>query len=453
MGNELSCLSCRCADSEERTFHRYRDVTKRPTLPSNTLGGTQQTGTNTHRARSIASTVVTNPAALRPRSLQQSPTHHPPPPPYSAEPVTILPTAPSVGNVSGLAFSTQPPRSSTRPLSTATSGRSSLDSGRRSTSIGRANSTQPPRDLPRIPSVPPIPKPVPKPSTSVPYVGGFRFEVESEDGGSIGGPSFPTPKVPYIGGFRPDLESESSLFSPSSPTSPIPVNVNDPLAILNDYKTMLIVDDSGSMLEGSGKLWLEVQEAAAGIVNTVGSYPRSGGVDIYFMNSSIVEPGLMDGRALNELFRKVQPQASAPTGRKVEQLLYEYLSDLQYVRNQTREGNTEIFASIRPVNFIIITVGEFGDELAGAIINAARWLDENHFPLPQVGLQFVQVGNNPEATKALKKLDDDIAQEHGIRDMVDTVPYRSDVELNTDFIIKILLGGINRRVDGQKDVS
>jgi len=265
--------------------------------------------------------------------------------------------------------------------------------------------------------------------------------VEPDDD-SMGGPSFPTPQVPYAGGFRAELESSPSI----SIRSPISTG-DDPLAMLNDYKTMLIIDDSGSMLGGSGKLWLEVREAAAGIIDTVGRYPRAGGVDVYFMNSPIVEPGLTDGRVATELFSKVRPQASASTGTKLEQLLYEYLSDLEYVRRQASEGNTELLGSIKPVNFIVITTGEFGDDPTSGIIRAAKWLDENNFPPAQVGIQFVQVGSNPEATKALKKLDDDLAQEHGIRDMIDTVPYRADFALTSEFIIKILLGGINRRID------
>ncbi len=42
-------------------------------------------------------------------------------------------------------------------------------------------------------------------------------------------------------------------------------------------------------------------------------------------------------------------------------------------------------------------------------------------------------------------LDDGLAEIHGVRDMVDTVPYTGD--MSADFVVKTLLGGINRRLD------
>jgi len=39
-----------------------------------------------------------------------------------------------------------------------------------------------------------------------------------------------------------------------------------------------------------------------------------------------------------------------------------------------------------------------------------------------------------------------LAEEHGVRDMVDTVPYLGE-DITPDLIVKTLLGGINRRQD------
>jgi hypothetical protein len=36
-------------------------------------------------------------------------------------------------------------------------------------------------------------------------------------------------------------------------------------------------------------------------------------------------------------------------------------------------------------------------------------------PLRQLGIQFVQIGDDPDATAALKELDDDIGPTHGVR--------------------------------------
>ena len=69
----------------------------------------------------------------------------------------------------------------------------------------------------------------------------------------------------------------------------------------------------------------------------------------------------------------------------------------------------------------------------------------------QLGIQFVQIGTDRNATRFLQQLDDDIASEQGVRDIVDTTPYIG--QLNAETIIKILLGGINRRVDRRGGLS
>jgi hypothetical protein len=79
-------------------------------------------------------------------------------------------------------------------------------------------------------------------------------------------------------------------------------------------------------------------------------------------------------------------------------------------------------------------------------VTAARRLDQGKFPINQVGIQFIQIGNDPSATEALRELDDDLAGKYNIRDIVDTTPY-SGHQLDAQTLTKILLGGINRRVD------
>lgn len=55
------------------------------------------------------------------------------------------------------------------------------------------------------------------------------------------------------------------------------------------------------------------------------------------------------------------------------------------------------------------------DDPKEVIIEAARRLDHNGVPLNKFGIQFVQIGDDADATAALKELDDGIAGENGIR--------------------------------------
>ena len=75
------------------------------------------------------------------------------------------------------------------------------------------------------------------------------------------------------------------------------------------------------------------------------------------------------------------------------------------------------------------------------------------FNVLQVGIQFIQVGDSSTAREYLEGLDDgltEVARALGlangsVRDIVDTVPYRGDQNLQ-----KALLGAINRKIDKEK---
>ena len=54
------------------------------------------------------------------------------------------------------------------------------------------------------------------------------------------------------------------------------------------------------------------------------------------------------------------------------------------------------------VQYIIITDGVPTDDPESVIVACARRLDQRNFPLAQIGIQFIQVGNDAEATEALE---------------------------------------------------
>lgn len=81
-------------------------------------------------------------------------------------------------------------------------------------------------------------------------------------------------------------------------------------------------------------------------------------------------------------------------------------------------------------------------------MKVAKILDQMNARVAQVGIQFVQIGDNEGATAYLQRLDDDLAKQ-GIRDIVDTtLPEGKDLDL-----VKILIGAVNRRVDNKDSQS
>jgi len=221
----------------------------------------------------------------------------------------------------------------------------------------------------------------------------------------------------------------------------------DPLELLKRYDTVFLVDDSASM---EGALWYEAREALAGIVDVAGRYDLDG-VDLYFLNSDLKGKNLRTSAEVKRLFDRITPDGITPTGERLEELLLDYLLRLEDAKAAKEAGDEGPAKRIKPVNFLVITDGEPTDDPESVIVQAARRLDIGNFPLSQVGIQFVQIGNDAGATEALKQLDDDLSESHGVRDMVDTVPYSGEgSQLTPDILTKILLGGINRRLDRRK---
>ena len=55
------------------------------------------------------------------------------------------------------------------------------------------------------------------------------------------------------------------------------------------------------------------------------------------------------------------------------------------------------------------------DDPREAIVDFARRLDTRQVPLHKLGIQFVQIGDDPDATEALKELDDELGPANGVR--------------------------------------
>ena len=110
--------------------------------------------------------------------------------------------------------------------------------------------------------------------------------------------------------------------------------------------------------------------------------------------------------------------------------------------------------AVKPLNIIVITDGVPTDDPESVIISYVKKLDKLDAPPWQVGIQFFQVGEESGAAEALQELDDGIAPLCGGRDIVDTVPWKSQdggsTGLNADGILKVVLGAVNRRLDRKR---
>jgi hypothetical protein len=200
---------------------------------------------------------------------------------------------------------------------------------------------------------------------------------------------------------------------------------------LDSIKTVILVDDSMSM---AGTLWAEAREALAGVAD-LNSRFSTGGVDVYFLNNKKFGLDIKDGREVRQLFDTVDPVGQTPTGEKLQEMFDKYIPLLE-------DKNL----AHKPITIVVITDGVPTDDPEEVIIGAARWLDKTAVPARQIGVQFAQIGDDEDATEALRELDEGLADQHGIRDMVDTTLY-DGTEFTTATMVKILLGAIDESVD------
>lgn len=233
-----------------------------------------------------------------------------------------------------------------------------------------------------------------------------------------------------------DRSEPPPAYTPTAPPNPKPVSANpitsttdDRYAFLSSFDTVFLIDDSGSM---AGRSWRETAAALETITPICVAHDADG-IDIHFLNAkdSPWFSNVTSSATVREIFSTVRPQGGTPTGQRLNQLLKPYLKRYQAAPEATK-----------PLNIIVITDGEPSDDVESPIIAAAKKLDKLDAPAWQVGIQFFQVGREPDAREHLKQLDDElwkIAGDEDLRDMVDTVPFLGDgdSELTADGIMKV----------------
>jgi uncharacterized protein YegL len=218
-------------------------------------------------------------------------------------------------------------------------------------------------------------------------------------------------------------------------TEVVEVETDYPLELryLKQIETVILVDDSASM---EGALWADAREALAGIADLAAKYD-SDGVDVYFLNDSRSATNLTNGSDVRRLFNSITPRGQTPTGNALEKLFNKYIPRLENSR-----------LSHKPITIVVITDGEPTDDCQKAIIDGARRLDDSQIPEKKFSVQFVQIGDDEDATEGLRELDEGISDVHGVRDIVDVTPFHpGDGQFTTATVVKILLGTINGLVD------
>ncbi|RYO88357.1 hypothetical protein DL764_008734 [Monosporascus ibericus] len=288
----------------------------------------------------------------------------------------------------------------------------------------------------------------------------------SQNATSASGPTLGASPA-YEGSSSQQQQARTTTASTRGGSSTAPVPAEDRYAFLSQFDTVFLIDDSGSM---AGRSWRETRLALSAIVPICTARDEDG-VDVYFLNHESAErrdeggsagTGYRDVRtpeAVDALFQRVEDGRLGPstlTGMRLQRILQTYL---RHYQRRAREVGDSGDPDVRPINIIVVTDGVPHDDPGAVIERAAAQLDRLDAPPYQVGIQFFQVGNEPGAAEALRRLDDDlkgraVAAGGTLRDMVDTVTFDATdgtgaPALTSEGILKTVLGAVNRRIDNQ----
>ncbi|KAG8725429.1 hypothetical protein FRC12_024188, partial [Ceratobasidium sp. 428] len=179
--------------------------------------------------------------------------------------------------------------------------------------------------------------------------------------------------------FRKTKYPESGIIDPDSA-----------LQQLKNYDTQFLIDDSKSM---GGSRWTEARDALVGLTEKALQYDVDG-VEVYFLNDEAAGGTIKSPDDITQLFGTIQLGGLTPTGSRIENILAAYTDRLNDARASRQ------LTGVKPLNLIVITDGEPTDDPESVIIAAARRLEAEGFPETQVGIQFIQIGDDKKARKS-----------------------------------------------------
>ena len=190
----------------------------------------------------------------------------------------------------------------------------------------------------------------------------------------------------------------SSLPGPSTQSR----RKEDVYATLQQYDTLFLVDDSGSMMYDDsvkGSKWEKTKRVMADIT-TIAAKHNSDGVEVQFFNFSPRERKnlLRSAEEVMRLFEDVKTYGPSPIADRLDQVLNEYCYEFEKNRR------------IKSLNLIVLTDGEPSphQDVEKIIVKYARELKKLKAHSLKVGIQFVQIGNDRKATAYFKRLDDNL---------------------------------------------
>lgn len=225
-------------------------------------------------------------------------------------------------------------------------------------------------------------------------------------------------------------EALTVLHLPDRPNQMTEKDKNAGFSQLSRFDTIFVIDDTGSMQMAANSSeaaildtksrWDVLTKSLQYIANIAAEHDKDG-VDIHFLiSSNLDQTNVSSGQEVLNLLGEVDLEQGVG-GTYFEPVLADilgpYVSNYKDYFDLTKKRMKA--TRPKPLNVIVLTDGR--DDGEGAteelLVSIAKQLDEMHAPSTQVGIQFLQVGDDQDAAKYLSKLDNDLKTKYGVRDV------------------------------------
>ena len=200
---------------------------------------------------------------------------------------------------------------------------------------------------------------------------------------------------------------------------------------LKKYDFILLMDKSGSMAVrdciGGVSRWQYAQETVVGVTAKMAEYDQDGAtVGFFARNLALYENITGSVEQVSKIFAEQEPGGSTDTAAALKHVLDEYFAA------KAAKG-----PEAKPIIVVIVTDGQPDDKqaLRDVIIAATKKMDADE----EIGISFLQIGNDADAAKFLKELDDDLVSEGAKFDIVDT---KTTEEMASMTITEVLIAAL-----------
>lgn len=200
--------------------------------------------------------------------------------------------------------------------------------------------------------------------------------------------------------------------------------------MLDNRDYTLIIDKSGSMAtpdqKGGRNRWVTAQESTLALASKCEQFDPDG-ITVYVFSGRFKRYENVTSAKVSQIFQENDPSGTTDLATVLKHATDDYFQ--RKASGQTKANGETI---------LVVTDGEPDDRKAvmKVIIEASRRMDRDE----ELAISFIQVGKDPQASRFLKVLDDELQSAGAKFDICDTITMEDMEDLS---LSEVLLNAIN----------